>query len=74
MIKAPVSRRFLDLAIVKDTCERLFKYRRAQVWPPTIVKKEDWQLGYDSQKGTLPVRELDDAIVWVNGLIAEING
>lgn len=63
----------LDFAKIKDTCERLFKYRRAQEWPPSIVKKADWQLGYDSQKGTLPVRELDEAIVWVNELISRIN-
>ena len=64
----------VDLVAARRTCERLFAYRKAQAWPPTVVKQTGWDELYAEQASTLPVRrDLDDAIVWANALIAEIS-
>ena len=69
----------LDFADIKSKCLRLFKYRRAQAWPPTIIKGADWDAVYDKARATLRdatgvLESVDDAVVWANELIAKIVG
>ena len=63
----------IDLAAVREVCERLFKYRKCQPWPTAIEKGEMWNELYDAQKGALNVLPTcDEAVVWANDLIAQI--
>ncbi len=65
----------IDLAATKDICERLFSYRKAQVWPPTIVKQEGWDEMYAELAEGLPViQDIDGAIQWANEMVAKIDG
>jgi len=65
----------IDYKATKAACKRLFAYRKQQVWPPVIEKKENWGQLYDAQKGGLPVLEdIDDAVMWANELVKRIDG
>jgi hypothetical protein len=64
----------IDYRKTKEVCERLFAYRRQQTWPPIIEKGIEWDDLYLNQAGDLPVDSIiDDAIVWANKLIAQID-
>lgn len=63
----------IDWRKTKITCERLFAYRCAQSWPPTVTEADDWEALYKAQmpsSGVLPSVSL--AVEWVNGLICKI--
>lgn len=63
----------VSLPLLKDICQRLFASRRKASWPPTIVRHEDWPSLYDAQRAELPVLQtVDEAIEWINALIAKI--
>ena len=63
----------LDLAEVRTTCERLFAYRRARPWPPTVIAGEGWESLYAEQVGGLDVLPtVLEAVAWVNELIGRI--
>ena len=63
----------LDFVRIGEICRQLFRYRRKQPWPPTVVKNEKWAEIYSVQKGNLPVLPtVDEAITWANALIARI--
>lgn len=63
----------LDLALVRKTCERLFAYRRRQLWPAKVVVGELWDVGYAAAKYDLPVKAtVDEAADWANDLIDKI--
>ena len=68
----------LDYAEIKSTCERLFKYRREQPWPPTIVKGDKWEDIYNEARETLRdstsiLATVDEAVAWANDLIGKID-
>lgn len=64
----------IDYGALKTTCQRLFAYRKMQVWPPTIVKGDDWDNLYAAQTEGLSVaKSIDDAVIWANDLIVQIN-
>lgn len=63
----------INLALVRQTCERLFSYRRMQAWPPIIRKNNDWDSYYrEQQPPTSVLQSVDDAITWGNKLIDDI--
>lgn len=65
----------VDWERTRETCERLFAYRRRQPWPPIITKGEDWDALYAVQCGALDVfPEVESAIDWANHLIGKIAG
>ncbi len=65
----------LNMEEVHSKCRRLFDYRRMQSWPPTISKGEGWDELYMKARGTLPILPTaDEAVIWVNELIAKIEG
>ena len=67
------SQNTIDLAETAAICRQLFKYRRKQPWPATIMKNENWDAVYAEQKGSLPVLPtIDEAISWANDLIQRI--
>ncbi len=52
----------------------LFRYRRKQPWLSLVVKSENWDVAYASQKGNLDVLPtVDEAIAWANELIEKID-
>lgn len=63
----------VDLSATREVCERLFSYRRAQPWPPTIVKQDGWDRLYKELAEDLPViGDVDDAIRWANELVGRL--
>lgn len=63
-----------DYLDVKETCTRLFAYRKRQSWPPVIKGNPAWEEAYADQ---LPDNRLfntaAEATVWANALIGRIN-
>ena len=43
----------LDFVRTGEICRQLFRYRRKQPWPPTVVKNEKWAEIYSVQKGNI---------------------
>lgn len=63
----------VDWRKTRETCERLFAYRRKQRWPPTVVKGDEWEALYAAQRGSLDVLEdVDSAVAWTNVLVRKI--
>lgn len=63
----------VDFVATRVACERLFRYRKCQYWPPEVTKQDGWDAIYETQKLNLPVLPtVDDAIAWTNDLIAQI--
>ena len=63
----------IDLSEVRLTCVRLFAYRKAQTWPPTVMEGEGWDELYSRQAAGLDVvPSVEEAIDWTNDLIARI--
>jgi hypothetical protein len=64
----------LDLAQVRATSERLFNYRQAQPWPPTVVAGPTWSGIYDEAATGLEVRpDVAAAVDWTNDFISRID-
>lgn len=63
-----------DYSDVRETCVRLFAYRRMQAWPPTIEGNAGWEAAYADQlpDGEL-IPEVRDAVAWANSLIAKVD-
>ena len=60
----------VDLAATKKVCERLFAYRKAQAWPPTVLNRPEWGESYlQHAVGVSVAQECDEAIKWVNETI-----
>ncbi|MEG2983042.1 MAG: hypothetical protein RR794_05265, partial [Raoultibacter sp.] len=69
-----VSNEKIDFKKTKDTCVRLFAYRKLQAWPPAIEGNQNWVEIYDAQKAGLHVLDsVDDAVAWANDLIRKID-
>lgn len=65
----------VDLSETRGICLRLFAYRKAQAWPPTIEAREGWAALYAEQSLGLPVLpSVDEAAEWANSFIREIDG
>lgn len=63
-----------DKQLVKNTCVKLFKYRKAQAWPCSIEVHEGWPRLYESQAQGLPVLEnVEDAVAWARDFVRDIN-
>jgi hypothetical protein len=53
---------------------RLFDYRRAHAWPPTVVAGEEWKSIYaEAADGLAVLPDVDDAVAWANDLVAKID-
>ena len=64
----------VDFSLTKDTCVRLFAYRKAQSWPPTVVAADGWNTIYQEERvGTCSLESVDDAVRWANDLIKKID-
>ena len=65
----------VDWRRTRETCERLFDYRRQQAWPPTVTEHEGWAGAYQNiiEDGELDLLEdVAQAVDWANGLIERI--
>jgi len=65
----------IDWKRARETCERLFRYRRQQTWPPTVTEHEGWAGAYQSiiEDGELDLLEdVAQAVNWANRLIERI--
>ncbi|MBI3428752.1 MAG: nucleotidyl transferase AbiEii/AbiGii toxin family protein [Actinobacteria bacterium] len=62
-----------ELAEVKDTCERLFRFRGTHAWPPTFVEYENWNTLYQEAAQGIPVLQgVTEAVIWANEFVARI--
>ncbi len=69
-----IARAEIDVEATRRTCERLFSYRKAQAWPPAVVKREGWDEMYAALAKGLPVlQNIEDAVRWVNEMIVTID-
>lgn len=63
----------IDLRATRDTCVRLFSYRRMQAWPPTITRNNNWESIYsEAAEGLDVIQDVDDAIDWANDFVRQI--
>lgn len=64
----------LNLDQVTATCQRLFAYRQAQPWPPTISLGDNWGSLYAAAAADLDVLPtVEQAVTWANNFIGAIN-
>ena len=64
----------IDLRRVREICRTIFRHSDTPPWPPAIARRPTWDTLYAEQMANLPVLPtVDEAIVWVNGLIALID-
>lgn len=63
----------VDLQRVRETTERLFRFRDQHRWPPLLTAGAGWQELYDSAAVGLDVLSLDAAVVWINDYIRELS-
>jgi len=64
----------IDFRTLRQICVRLFANRKMQPWPTNVMKDDGWESLYDAAKlGIAGIRPLDEAIAWVNDLIAKID-
>jgi len=67
------AKEMIDRAKTRDACQRLFKSRGLQVWPPVVVKGSNWDSLYAGQLRKLDVlQSVDEAVTWVNQFIENI--
>lgn len=67
-------REYLDLAVVRDTCIRLFDYRKAHPWPPVVVGGADWATLYaEAAEGLDVADDVAGAIEWLSEFICRID-
>ena len=65
----------IDAPLIKQTCERLFAYRKIQKWPPTVVEGNDWETLYLAQNPPESIcQEVGGAIEWCNRFIVALAG
>lgn len=69
-----VAKGSVDYSKTLATCKRLFAYRGAQAWPPTIVENANWAEIYAEQAAGLEVLPtVAEAVKWANELIVRID-
>lgn len=62
---------------VRAACERLFRARQSHSWPPVVSARQGWPSRYRRERDGVEadiIDDLDAAIAWANGLVAEIAG
>lgn len=63
-----------DLKLIRETCVRLFKYRKSAIWPPTFTLNLGWEDLYSASKEDLNVlSSAREAVEWGNKLIHSID-
>lgn len=63
----------LDLPLIRNTCERLFNFRKSHTWPPTVIENESWGSLYkEAADGILVLQTADEAVMWTNEFIFRI--
>lgn len=63
----------VDYVKVRETCERLFSYRKKQLWPPVVVEGTNWESIYaDAAEGLDVLQSVGGAVVWANDFIGRI--
>lgn len=68
------TREQLDLTMVRATCIRLFDYRKAHAWPPSVVEGADWVTLYaEAAEGLDVAADVAAAIEWLSKFIARID-
>ena len=63
----------MDYEKTRETCERLFSYRKKQPWPPIVVEGAAWASLYaDAVEGIDVLQTVEEAVAWTNDFIKRI--
>ena len=66
----------IDLGQTKLLCERLFRYRQRQAWPPMLTPGQGWKELYDTARASLrdpaDVADYDGALCWFGRFLEDI--
>jgi hypothetical protein len=63
-----------DLKLIRETCMRLFKYRKSTIWPPVFKLNPGWEDLYLARtEGLLVLGSASEAVKWGNQLIQNID-
>lgn len=63
----------VDYKGTRETCERLFAYRKKQPWPPTVVENAAWAGLYaNAAEGLDVLQNVEDAVAWTNEFIGRL--
>lgn len=60
-----------DPVRLDEVGRRVFANRRTSRWPPTVTSWPGWTQLYEAAAVGVDVRSLDEAVEWVNGVIAD---
>lgn len=60
-------------SLVRDTAVRLFRFRKAHPWPPTVVAGLAWEARYLESAEGLDVLAFSEAVTWANEYIARVD-
>lgn len=64
----------LNLPLIKNTCVRLFDFRKTHHWPPTVTENEGWNSLYKEAADGIPVLQtVGEAVLWTNNFIVRIS-
>lgn len=68
------TREHLDLETVRAICIRLFEYRGAHVWPPSVAAGAGWVALYEEASEDLDVAaDVTAAVEWLNKFITRVD-
>lgn len=63
----------VDYTKTRETCERLFSYRKKQSWPPVVVEGANWANLYaEAAEGLDVLQNVEEAVAWANNFVSRI--
>ena len=61
-----------DMTLVRETTQRLFRFRGEHTWPPVLVAGPNWSELYGDAAEGLEVLSLDQAVAWLNDYLKQL--
>lgn len=73
-LQLAVTNASVNLPQTRDTAQRLFRYRGAHAWPPTVTEGPQWSTLYaEAAEGLDVLPTVGEAVAWANRLISDID-
>lgn len=72
-LQVMASNESVDIRLLRETCEKLYAYRRMQPWPTPIVANVGWDAIYaEAATGLDVLQDVSDAVEWANQFLNRI--